>query len=478
MSKISAPKGTVDLLPADSWKWQTVEQIARNTAGLYHFSEIRTPIFEHTELFHRGVGEASDIVSKEMYTFQDRGDRSITLRPEGTAGVVRAMIESGALNDQGARAKVYYIGPNFRFERPQAGRLRQHHQFGAEAFGVAEPDQDVECILLQMDFYRRCGVKDLELQINSLGDRESKARYRDALVAYLTPKAAQLSEDSQRRLTQNPLRILDSKDPRDQEACQGAPPAGESLSDKSRAHFERVQKLLGEAMRRGDAGTQGRGDEETPSPSGARVTSSDADPLPASPRPSVPASHSDPLPASPRHRVTASPFRINANLVRGFDYYTETLWEVTAGGLGAQNAIGGGGRYDNLVEQLGGRPTPGVGFGSGIERLLLALQGQGVSLPAPANKLVWLISHGDAARDENWKLLLELRAAGITADMDASGRSVKAQFKLADREKAALCIVVGESELQNQQVVLKDLKTSEQTTVPRSEIVSRLHSGK
>src|SRR5689334_15078680 len=227
MSKIQAPRGTLDILPSDSWKWQVVEQIARTTATVYHFDEIRTPVFEHTELFHRGVGETSDIVHKETYTFNDRGDRSLTLRPEGTAGVVRAMIEHGLVAQEGARAKVFYIGANFRYERPASGRLRQHHQFGAEAFGVAEADQDVECILLQMEFYRRCGVRDLELQINSLGDRESKARYRDALVAYLTPKQASLSEDSQRRLTTNPLRILDSKDPRDQEACQGAPPAGE-----------------------------------------------------------------------------------------------------------------------------------------------------------------------------------------------------------------------------------------------------------
>ena len=268
-----------------------------------------------------------------------------------------------------------------------------------------------------MDFYRRCGVRDLELQVNSLGDRESKQRYRDALAAYLTPKAAQLSEDSQRRLTQNPLRILDSKDPRDHEACQGAPPAGESLSDKSRLHFERVRALLTDAK---------------------------------------------------------VPFRVNANLVRGFDYYSETLWEVTAGGLGAQNALGGGGRYDNLVEQLGGRPTPGVGFGSGLERLLLALEGQGISLPHDEPKLAWLVSHGDAARAENWKLMLELRAAGVRCDMDPSGRSVKAQFKLADREQAAFCIVIGESELQNRQVVLKDLKTGEQSTVSRDEIVERL----
>ena len=414
---VNAPKGTFDILPADSWKWQAVEQIARQTAALYHFAEIRTPIFEHSELFHRGVGETSDIVSKETYTFDDRGGRSLTLRPEGTAGVVRAAIESSLLADQGARLKVFYIGPNFRYERPQKGRYTQHHQFGAEAFGVAEPDQDAECILLQMDFYRRCGVKDLELQVNSLGDRESKARYRDELVAFLTPKQSQLSEDSQRRLTTNPLRILDSKDPRDRAASEGAPPAHESLSDESRSHFERVQSLL---------------------------------------------------------RAAGVSFRVNPSLVRGFDYYTETLWEVTAGGLGSQNAIGGGGRYDNLVEQLGGRPTPGVGFGSGIERLLIALEAQGVTLPKPPENLVWLVAHGDSAREHNWRLMGELRAAGIAADMDVSGRSVKSQFKLADREGAAWCVVVGDTELANQTVVLKNLVTTEQAQVPRAELVRRL----
>ena len=415
--KISAPRGTLDILPAESWKWHTVERIARETAALYHFSEIRTPVFEHTELFHRGVGETTDVVNKEMYTFEDRGGRSITLRPEGTAGVVRAAIEHSLVAQEGSRVKVFYLGPNFRYERPASGRYRQHHQFGAEAFGVAEPEQDVECILLQMDFYQKCGVRDLELQVNSLGDRESKARYREALVSYLSPRSAQLSEDSQRRLQSNPLRILDSKDPRDQEAARGVPPAVESLSDKSRAHFARVQELLA---------------------------------------------------------LSGVPFRANPNLVRGFDYYTETLWEVTAGGLGAQNALGGGGRYDNLVEQLGGRPTPGVGFGSGIERLLLALENQGLQLPREGPKLIWLVSHGDAARQANWKLMLELRRAGIECDMDPSGRSVKAQFKLADREKAAFCLIVGETELGNNTVVLKNLNTSEQTSIPRNEILAKL----
>src|SRR5438045_3519841 len=246
-TKISAPKGTVDILPADVARWQTVERIARETAELYHFAEIRTPIFEHTELFHRGVGETTDIVGKETYTFNDRDNRSLSLRPEGTAGVVRAAIENGLLNDPGARVKVFYLGPNFRYERPQKGRYRQHHQFGVEAFGVAEPEQDVECILLQMDFYRRCGLRDLSLRVNSMGDRESKQKYRDALVTFLTPSASRLSEDSQRRLAENPLRILDSKDPRDVEAVQGAPRATNFLSNASRAHFDRAVGLLQQA---------------------------------------------------------------------------------------------------------------------------------------------------------------------------------------------------------------------------------------
>jgi histidyl-tRNA synthetase len=427
MSRINAPKGTYDILPRgnpkDPWtltaNWHAIERVAREVAALYNFAEIRTPIFETSELFHRGVGETSDIVSKETYTFPDRENRSLTLRPEGTAGVVRAMIESGALNDQGARAKVYYIGPNFRYERPQRGRYRQHHQFGVEAFGVAEPEQDAECILLQMDFYRRCGVKDLSLRINSLGDRESKQAYRDALVTFLSPKSSQMSEDSQRRLGENPLRILDSKDPRDVEAVKGASPAMEYLSPRSKAHFDRVARLL----------------------EGAGV-----------------------------------PFTVDGSLVRGFDYYTDTLWEVVAGGLGSQNAIGGGGRYDNLVEMLGGRATPGVGFGSGLERLLIALEGQGVAIPNEAKPLVWLIAHGDAARDANATLLRELRQVGIAADSDPTGRSVKAQFKMAERENAAFALVTGEDELASNTVVLKNLQTREETRVPSDQVIAKLTS--
>jgi histidyl-tRNA synthetase len=416
-SMIQAPKGTRDILPNEVGKWQAVERIAREVAGLYHFNEIRTPIFEHSELFHRGVGETTDIVSKETYTFADRSNQSITLRPEGTAGVVRAVIEAGLLNDQGARVKVFYLGPNFRYERPQKGRYRQHHQFGVEAFGVADADQDAECILLQMDFYRRCGVKDLALRLNSLGDAESKQRYRDALVQFLSPKKDTLSEDSQRRLIDNPLRILDSKDPRDAQAVQGAPPAAEYLSDGSAKHFARVCDLLKKGF---------------------------------------------------------VPFVVDGSLVRGFDYYTGVVWEVTAGGLGAQNAIGGGGRYDNLVETLGGKPTPGVGFGSGIERLLIALEAQGVELPIERKPLVWLVSHGDAARDFNWELMNDLRAAGIPADMDPSGRAVKAQFKLADRAGASWSIIIGDSELASNSVMLKNLKTAEQSAVARDQLIDKL----
>lgn len=419
MSTMQAPRGTKDILPAESARWQCVEGIARNVAHAFNFKEIRTPIFEHFEVFHRGVGETTDVVQKETYTFNDRSDRSITLRPEQTAGVVRAVIESGMLNDPGSIIKVYYLGPNFRYERPEKGRYRQHHQFGVEAFGVPNPEQDVECILLQLEFYKRCGLRDLALRVNSLGDRDSKARYREALLKFLEPKRATLSEDSQRRLETNPLRILDSKDPRDAEACKGAPPAQESLSDKSRAHFEKVASGLQHA---------------------------------------------------------GVNFAIDGSLVRGFDYYTDTLWEVTAGGLGSQNAIGGGGRYDNLVEQLGGKPTPGVGFGSGLERLLIALEAQKVELPVEKRALVWLIAHGDAARSANLQLLQELRQAGIPADMDLTGRNVKSQFKLAAREAATWSITVGDAELAGGTVMLKNMTTAEQSSVPRGEVVKRLCS--
>jgi len=406
--KIQALKGFKDILPAEVGKWQALERIAREVSALFSYDEIRTPVLESSDVFHRGVGETSDMVRKETYTFTDRDGDSVTLRPEGTAGVVRAVVEAGLLNDQGARVKVFYLSSNFRHENTQRGRLRQHHQFGAEAFGVADPEQDVECILLQWEFYRRCGVRDLSLRLNSLGDRESKERYRAALRAHFEPRRSALSDDSQRRLDENTLRILDSKDPRDVAACAGAPPAADSLSDRSRAHFDRVRALL---------------------------TTSEV------------------------------PFTVDATLVRGFDYYTDTLWEVTAGGLGSQNAIGGGGRYDNLVEQLGGKPNPGVGFGSGLERLLLALESQAVELPVSESRTVFLISQTPAARERNLKLAQQLRSAGIAVDLDLAGRGMKGQLKLADRRKASVCVITGEQELADNTVAVKDMLTGSQVTV-------------
>ena len=415
-AKIQSPKGVADVLPDEAARWRFVEKIARETAALYRFGEIRTPVFESTDLFHRGVGETTDIVQKETFTFADRGGRSITLRPEGTAGVVRAVMQASMLDKEGARAKVFYLASMFRDERAQHGRFRQHHQFGAEAFGVAGPEQDVECISLQMDFYRRCGLRDVSLRVNSLGDAESKARYRAALVSHLTPHAAELSEDSRRRLEDNPLRILDSKSPADQKALEDFTPPAEVLTDRSRRHFERVAELL---------------------------------------------------------ELSELTFEIDPRLVRGFDYYTETLWEVVAGGLGAQNAVGGGGRYDNLVELLGGRPTPGVGFGSGLERLLLALEAQGTSLPDDSPPLAWIVWQGEAAESVALKLLAELRRAGIAADLDPTGRSFKAQFKVADREKAAVCLILGPDEVSGGTVTMKDFATSVQTSIPRAEAVAR-----
>jgi histidyl-tRNA synthetase len=418
--KIQAPKGAEDVLPADAARWRAVERVARESAMRFNFGELRTPVFEHTELFHRGAGETTDLVRKETYTFEDRGGRSVTLRPEGTASAVRAVIEHGLLDQPGARVKVFYLGPNFRYERPQKGRLRIHHQFGAEAFGVASPEQDVECILLQLAFYRGCGLKDLALRVNSLGDRESKQRYRDALVAYFTPIRDTLSEDSQRRLDENPLRILDSKVPGDIEAAREAPAAGESLSDKSRAHLDRVVTLLREA---------------------------DVN------------------------------FTLDSHLVRGFDYYTDTLWEVTAGGLGAQSAVGGGGRYDNLVEQLGGRATPGVGFGCGLERLLIALAAQGVGLPDDSPELVWLAHHGPAALDACLQLARKLRDAGIRVDLVPTAKKIGDQFKLADREGARRCVILGDTEIAGRTAQIKDLSTGQQTQVDQKHLIEHLKRG-
>ena len=417
-ARLQAPKGTQDLLPDATRRWRAVERVAREVAEIYRYGEVRTPIFEDTSLFHRGVGEATDIVQKETYTFETRGGSSLTLRPEGTAPVVRALLQAGLLDGQGATAKVYYLStPMFRYERPQAGRYRQHHQFGVEAFGVAGPEQDAECVLLQSDFYKRVGLRDVSLDLNTLGDGESKRRYAEALREFFGAKKGELSEDSRRRLETNPLRILDSKDPRDVAAREGVPANADSLSDRSREHFARVRELLESANVK---------------------------------------------------------FEINANLVRGLDYYTDTLWEFTAAGLGAQAAVGGGGRYDGLVETLGGRATPGVGFGMGMERLLLALDAQGVPVAEAARQLAWVVAQSDAARDAAWAVARDLRAAGVAADLDLTGRGMKAQMKLANAAGATHAVVIGDRELAADVVSLKDMATGEQREVPRATLAEAL----
>ncbi len=419
MSKrLRAPKGTHDLLPPQSRRWQFVERVAREVADLYRFQEIRTPVFEDTALFHRGVGEATDIVTKETYTFDTRGGDSVTLRPEGTAPVVRALLQAGLLDDQNASAKVYYVAtPMLRYERPQAGRLRQHHQFGCEAFGVASPEQDAELILLQSDFYSRVGLRGVSLKLNTLGDGESKRRYAEALRDFFSAKQDDLSDESKTRLTTNPLRILDSKDPRDVAAREGVPANADFLSDRSRDHFDRVRQVLD------DAGTE---------------------------------------------------YHVDANLVRGLDYYTDTLWEFDGDGLGAQSAVGGGGRYDGLVETLGGKSVPGVGFGMGIERLLLALEAQDASPPAISQPPIYVVAQSDAARREAFKLVQELRAAGLAAECDLSGRGAKAQFKLADRSGAETVLVLGDRELTDGTVGVKTMSTGDQRDADRATIVESL----
>ncbi len=344
----STPKGTFDILPfepqeEDKWResdrWQHLEEVMRKTSNDYGFREIRTPIFEKTELFVRGVGESSDIVTKEMYTFIDRGERSMTLRPEGTASVIRAFVEKKLYAQPGLH-KYFYIGPMFRYERPQAGRYRQLHQFGAEAIGICSPEQDVELIDMACEIYRRLGLKNLSVQINSVGDAPSRAAYREALAHFLKPFLPALSADSQVRFTKNILRILDSKDPNDQKILKEAPTLEQYLTPEAKAHFDRVLKLL------------------------------------------------DALQIS---------YAVNPKLVRGLDYYNETVFEISSEVLGAQNAIGGGGRYDGLTEAIGGPSLPSVGFATGMERILQTMLKQDAPFPSTPHPRVFFIPIGSAA---------------------------------------------------------------------------------
>ncbi|WP_028549788.1 histidine--tRNA ligase [Paenibacillus sp. UNC451MF] len=402
---IQKPKGTQDLLPGEVEKWQYIEAKARELCQRFNYREIRTPIFEHTELFQRGVGETTDIVEKEMYTFLDKGDRSISLRPEGTAGVVRAYVENKLYGEPDV-SKLYYIGPMFRYEQPQAGRYRQLHQFGIEAFGSVDPSIDAEVIALGYTFYSEVGIKDVTVEINSVGNPAVRAAYRDTIQQFFAPVKDKLCKDCQSRYDRNPMRILDCKI--DQKYCEGAPTILEHLDEECSVHFQSVQKYLTEMN---------------------------------------------------------IPFRINPRLVRGLDYYTHTAFEYKAAGIGAIDTIGGGGRYNGLVGQIGGNDQPGVGLGLGLERTLLILQAQGVEIPTAKPLDVYLVGLGEAAEQELPSLLYQLRLEGLRAEKDYLGRKIKAQMKSADRYQAHYVAILGDDELARGEITVKTMENGEQKTL-------------
>ncbi|MFB2878676.1 histidine--tRNA ligase [Floridanema aerugineum] len=413
MGTIQALRGTRDILPEEVVYWQKVEATAREILGKAVYQEIRTPIFEETGLFERGIGEATDVVGKEMYTFFDRGERSITLRPEGTAGVVRSFIENG-LFAQGGVQRLWYTGPMFRYERPQAGRQRQFHQIGVEVLGSSDPRADVEVIAIANNILQTLGLKSLRLDINSLGNAEDRQQYRQALIDYLTPYKNELDADSQDRLTRNPLRILDSKDERTKEISLNAPSILDHLGADSKRHFDQVLQLLT------DLGIS---------------------------------------------------YQLNPRLVRGLDYYTHTAFEIISDDLGAQATVCGGGRYDGLVAELGGPDTPAVGWAIGLERLIILLQKlQGSS----ARSLdFYVVSRGEKAEAQALILGQKLRQLGFSLDLDLSGSAFKKQFARADKSGAVGCLILGDEEAENQTVKLKWMATKEQQTISQVDLLEK-----
>ncbi len=415
--KYAAPPYMHDVLPfppeKEPWlhaaRWQAIERIFRETCRLYGYREIRTPVMEATELFTRSIGDGTDIVSKEMFTFTDRGGRSMTLRPEGTAPVVRAAIENGLLGD-GTVLKLYYIATIYRYEHGQRGRYREHQQTGAEVIGASDPAVDAEVIGLAIEFYRRIGITDAELRLNSVGCPICRPEHRKALLAFAEPRLAQMSADNRRRFEQNPLRMLDSKDPKDKAALEDCPRLSDFLCSDCADHFEALQGHLARLNIR---------------------------------------------------------FTLDANLVRGFDYYTKTAFEVVSPQLGAQNVIGGGGRYDGLVESCGGRPTPGIGFGIGTERCLMVLEELG-RVPGIDSETpdVFLAALGQHAREWAVRALRDLRSNGVASDMDYLGRSLKAQMRAAGKIGARQVVIVGDDEMDRGVATLKNMDDGTQDEVP------------
>ncbi len=413
---ISIPRGTQDILPGDVELWQQIEKKARELCEKYQYQEIRTPIFEHTELFSRGVGDTTDIVQKEMYTFEDRGKRSMTLRPEGTASVVRAFVEKKMFGLAKQPVKLFYLGPMFRYERPQSGRFRQFVQFGVEALGSSDPAIDAEVISLAMNLYKELGLKKLKLIINSLGDQESRRAHREALIHHFQPRIGEFCSDCQNRLKKNPLRILDCKQDRDHELMKTAPSIIEYLNEESKAYFEKVQKYLTEL---------------------------------------------------------GIPFTVDPNLVRGLDYYNHTAFEIMsdAEGFGAITTLCGGGRYNGLVEEIGGPETPGIGFALSIERLIAALKAEGIETEWNQGIDCYIAAIGEEAKDYTVALLQKLRLAGFSAERDYLNRKIKAQFKAADRLNAKYVAVLGDDELKNNVINVKDMATGEQVEVALDSLV-------
>lgn len=396
---INVPKGTKDVLPSDSYKWQYVENTARRVAKIFGASEIRTPTFEHTEVFLRGVGETTDIVNKEMYTFLDKGGRSVTLKPEGTAGVARAFVENG-MHSSALPAKLFYITQCFRYERPQAGRLREFHQFGVEFLGSNDANIDAETILFANAFIKAIGIKNVTLYINSIGCKHCRKNYEEALKRYFNDNIDGMCELCKDRLDKNPLRILDCKNEDCKKINAGAPKILDYICDDCAKHFEKVKRLLD---------------------------------------------------------IAGVKYVVDSGIVRGLDYYTRTVFEFVSDNIGAQGTVCGGGRYDGLISQLGGADVPGIGFAVGIERVLMLLENLGVKIPNEEKVTVYFAPMGEEEGEKAFELATALRAKGISCDFDHMGRSIKSQFKYADKIGAEYVAVIGSSELENGAVKLKKM---------------------
>ena len=419
---IQKPKGTYDVYGDKSKKILYLENLMKNLMETYNYEYVRTPLFESSELFHRGVGETTDIVTKETYDFIDRGDRHMTLRPEGTAGVVRSFIENKMYAEVTQPVKCWYYGPMYRYERPQSGRFREFYQFGCEVFGSSNPLNDAEIISIPVNFYRLLGLKGIKVNINSLGDRESREQYRNALIEYFRPHIDELCDDCKCRFEKNPLRILDCKIDKDKDIMKNAPKTIDYLNEESKKHFEDVKKYL------------------------------------------------DALQIE---------YKVNTNLVRGLDYYSHTVFEVEASveGFGSQNVLCGGGRYDNLVENIGGPSTKGVGFAMGMERLLTALEFENINLNENNNVDVYVIPVDESIKYDASSLVMSLRLNGFKVDMDYMNRNMKSNFKQADRINAKYIIIIGEDEVKTNTLTIKNNKTKEEYKINLLDVVEFLDKG-